>query len=71
MKNTAAWAKSRWMQDLRGKLEKGSIGSKQWWGLTKNMQGLTREDLIPPLQSENGIIATTSKAKAEVLAYTS
>jgi len=44
------------------------MGSKQWWTITKDLQGLSREDLIPPLARDDGTIATSSQERAETLA---
>lgn len=68
LRETLQWAKSRWTTDLRHKLQRGNIAAKEWWNLTKNMQGLSREDLIPPLTCKNGSTATSNMEKAETLA---
>ena len=68
LKRTIKWAKSHWYEDLRKKLKRGSIGTKQWWAIVKSQQGLSKNDLIPPLNTKEGEVAISSIQKAETLA---
>ena len=44
------------------------MGTKMWWNLVKEQQGLARDDIIPPLNKSDGTTAFTNKEKAEELA---
>ena len=68
LKNTVKWAKSHWHEDLRKKLKCGSVGSKQWWAIVRSQQGLSKDDVIPPLVCKDGTLATSSQQKADALA---
>ena len=62
------WAKRTWHKDIKEKLNSGRVGTKLWWNLVKEQQGLARDDIIPPLNKEDGTVAFTNKEKAEELA---
>ena len=68
MNNTVTWAKRRWQNDIRQKLNTGRMGTKQWWSLVKEQQGLARDDILPPINRNDGTIAFSNKEKAEELA---
>lgn len=68
MKQVQKWAIEQWRQSLSTKLTNRSIGSKDWWSLVKQQQGLTTQDCIPPLYKPDGNVATSSQDKAELLA---
>ena len=68
MEETAKWAIKRWEDDTKTKLRGNQIGTKQWWSLIKEKQGLMRDDTIPPLTKDDGSSATSALEKAELLA---
>ncbi|XP_069980217.1 uncharacterized protein [Penaeus vannamei] len=68
MKQVQKWAIEQWRQSLSTKLTNRSIGSKDWWSLVKQQQGLTTQDCILPLYKPDGNVATSSQDKAELLA---
>ena len=68
LNNTVKWAKSHWFEDVRKKLKQGKVGTKQWWSIVQNQQGLSKDDLIPPLINKEGNTATSSQNKADTLA---
>ena len=61
-------AQLRWQEELRSKLSERSVGTKSWWNVLKEHQGLASEDHLPPLNKSDGTVATSSSEKAEVLA---
>ena len=61
-------AQQRWQEELRSKLSERSVGSKSWWNVLKEHQGLASDDHLPPLNKCDGTVATSSSEKAEVLA---
>jgi len=68
MKQVQKWAIDRWQEDIKTKLTARSTGSKEWWNLIKQQQGLVEDDSIPPLTKPDGSIAIKSIDKAELLA---
>ena len=68
MKRTSKWAIATWKRDLKAKLSGNSIGSKEWWTLVKEQQGLITHSRIPVLNKADGTLARTSQEKAEVFA---
>ncbi|XP_069974192.1 uncharacterized protein [Penaeus vannamei] len=54
MEHVKKWAIEQWRQSLSTKLTNHSIGSKDWWSLVKQQQGLTSQDCIPPLYKPDG-----------------
>ena len=67
MKNTVKWAISKWESDIKKKLRGNEVGSKQWWSLIKEKQGIQTQERIPVLERPDGSLATSSKEKAELL----
>nr|XP_045603079.1 uncharacterized protein LOC123761179 [Procambarus clarkii] len=67
MKEVQKWAISRWESETRRKLASGRVGSKVWWSLVKDRQGYSSEDTIPPLNREDGTVATSNQEKADLL----
>lgn len=65
---TCKWAMSRWEDDLKKKLHGPGVGNKTWWTLVKEKQGISRQDIIPPLTRQDGTVATSSREKAQLLA---
>ena len=68
MKRVQQWAMRRWQEDLKTKLTERPTGSKDWWNIIKQQQGLVEEDSIPPLTRPDGSVAIDSIDKAELLA---
>lgn len=62
MKEVQKWAVEQWRQSLNARRTNHSIGSKGWWSLVKQQQGLTSHDCIPLLHKPDG------KDKDELLA---
>ena len=50
------------------KLSGLGVGSKTWWTLVREKQGLNCQEAIPPLSRPDGTFATSSREKAELLA---
>ena len=67
MITTSRWAQRRWQEDTRRKLSGPGIGSKTWWKLVKEKQGLTRQENVPPLNKPDGTVASSNHHKAELL----
>nr|XP_053626474.1 uncharacterized protein LOC128684338 [Cherax quadricarinatus] len=55
----------RWTQR---KLASGRVGSKTWWSLVKDRQGYLPDELIPPLNRQDGTTSTSSQEKADLFA---
>ena len=68
MENIQAWAREQWVEDKKRKLRGGNIGSKQWWSLVKDCQGEVKESSIPSLQRGDGVVASSTSEKVNVLA---
>ncbi|XP_063875034.1 uncharacterized protein LOC135108190 [Scylla paramamosain] len=68
MVTTCQWAIGRWEEDLRRQLGGPGVGNKTWWSLVKGRQGLNHQDTVPPLTRPDGMVATSSKDKAQLLA---
>lgn len=58
------WVIDQWRQSLGTKLTNRAIGSKDWWSLVKQRQGLTSQDCIAPLYKPDGNVATSNQDKA-------
>ena len=68
MKQVQQWAIGRWQEDIKTKLTRRSVGTKDWWNLINQQQGLDNEDSIPPLSKPDGTAAISGTEKAELLA---
>ena len=68
MRATQEWASQQWVTDLRRKLRGGQVGSKRWWSLVKETQGVSRGSTIPPLHRGDGTIVQCARDKANLLA---
>ncbi|KAG7162930.1 RNA-directed DNA polymerase from transposon X-element-like 3 [Homarus americanus] len=64
---TSKWAITRWEADMHRKLTGAGVGSKMWWVLVKEKQGIGQHESILPLTKPNGTLATSSRDKAELL----
>ena len=65
MDQTQSWAVRQWKDDVKKKVSEGSVGSKLWWNLIKNKQGINHDSVIPPLILEDGQCLLTSQSKAD------
>lgn len=63
MKNTI-----KWKTYTKFKLRCIGIGTKQWWSLVKDKQGLLTRERIPSFKKEDGSYLRTSEDKSELLA---
>ena len=68
MDQVQKWAIGRWKEDIKTKLSSKAIGSKEWWNLMVQQQGLDGDITIPPLIKPDGTAALKGKEKAELLA---
>ena len=68
MAATSKWARQHWEEVTRNKLTGPGVGSKAWWALIKERQGVLRQDSVPPLTRPDGSTATSSEDKAALLA---
>ncbi|XP_063881678.1 uncharacterized protein LOC135111930 [Scylla paramamosain] len=68
MRATQGWASNQWVTDLKRKLRGSRVGSKCWWSLVKEQQGVSRGNTIPPLHRDDGTIAQSARDKANLLA---
>ncbi|XP_045109715.1 uncharacterized protein LOC123503780 [Portunus trituberculatus] len=68
MRATQEWASDQWVTDLKRKLRGGQVGSKRWWSLGKEQQGVSRGNTIPHLHRDDGTIAQSARDKANLLA---
>ena len=68
MKATQAWAMEKWVEGQKRKLKGGNVGSKQWWDLVKDSQGVAKDSSIPPLVDSSGETVYSSRDKVELLA---
>ena len=68
MTSTSKWARKHWEEVMRQKLTGPNVGSKTWWALVKERQGLLHQDTVPPLTKPDGSTATSSEDKATLLA---
>lgn len=68
MKNTVKWAMLKFESDIKRKLRGNEVGTKQWWSLVKEKQGISKQERIPVLNKPDGTLATRSQEKAELLA---
>ena len=48
MTATSKWAKQHWEEVMRNKLTGPGVGSKTWWALVKERQGMMKQDSVPP-----------------------
>lgn len=62
--NTTKWAKRTWHRDIKN-IDFGRLRTKFWWHLVKEQQGIARDDILPPLNMDDGPIALTNKEKVE------
>ena len=68
MSRTAEWAKRRWEQNLKHRINSNEVDAKQWWALVKARQGLITHERIPALDKGNQQLAISSQEKANLLA---
>ena len=68
MRHTQEWASNQWVTSLKRKLRGGQVGSKRWWSLVKEQEGVSRGTTIPPLHRGDGSVAQSARDKAELLA---
>lgn len=68
MRATQGWASNQWVTDLKRKLRGSRVGSKCWWSLVKEQQGVSRGNTIPPLHRDDGTIAQSARDIANLLA---
>ena len=68
MRHTQEWASNQWVTSLKRKLRGGQVGSKRWWSLVKEQEGVARETTIPPLHRGDGSVAQSARDKADLLA---
>lgn len=68
MRATQEWASNQWMGSIRRKLRGGQVGTKRWWILVKEQQGVSRVSTIPLLVQSDGSMAQTASDKANLLA---
>ena len=68
MQETQEWAIGQWNRDIKQKLQEGTLGSKKWWSIIKNQQGVKQDTIIPPLVSTNGELSLTASSKCQKFA---
>lgn len=68
MRHTQEWASNQWVANLKKKLRGGQVGSKRWWSLVKEQEGVSRGTTIPPLHRGDGSMAHSACDKADLLA---
>lgn len=66
MPEAGVWAKSKWSEDLQHKLRQGELPPIQWWNIAKAQQGLSKDDLIPPLNQAEGNVVYRLQDKLEL-----